>query len=221
MKKHINIFVVGLAILLGVGNMVNADIIQKDLPYIQESIQVSGTGEVGIYDTFSWNDGINNTISGSVDTSSMTKGNAWLKSGFGDPKISGGWIVFYVDSSGNHKAHLEFSPGSEDSNVVDLPGYSDNSPLYSFTITTNETAGAGYFDAQISGVAGGTPWIRNLIHNKTFDLSGVDNEVFAVGKTYQPDDPKAIINATVSLVPEPCTLLLIGVGIGCLRRRRR
>ena len=232
MTKHFNILIVLLALFLSVGNTINADIIQKDLPYIQESILVIDTSDdgipvtSGIFAPFSWNDGINTTISGSVDTLNITKGNAGLKIGFGDPTTSGGWILFYVDSGGNNKAHLEFSPGSEDSTPVDLPSYGDETPLYSFTITTDETA--GFFDAQITGLLGGTPWVRTLTHNKTYDITGVANEVFVVGTANQAvpippstTSPKAILDSTVSLVPEPCTLLLIGVGIGCLRRRRR
>jgi len=220
--KHFNIMIVGLAVLLVLGTAACANIVHKDLPFNQEPIQVSDTDEYIIYDTFSWNDGINSTITGSVDTLSMSKGNVWLKIGFGDPKTTGGRLVFYADSAGNRKAHLEFSPGSIDSNVVDLDAYTDTAWLYCFSITSNETAGAGYFDALIFGVTGTVSWNRPLTHNKTVDLTGAVNELFAAGIAIQQvGGPKAMLDATVSLVPEPSTLLLIGVGVGLLRRRRR
>ncbi|KPK76932.1 MAG: hypothetical protein AMJ79_05005 [Phycisphaerae bacterium SM23_30] len=205
--------IVVINLLLGV-TITSASVIQKDLPYNSETIYAPDTSVDGYYDNFNWlNDGNDNIISGSVDSlRAISKENAWLKIGFGEYSGPGGCLVFYADDTGQRKAYLQYTDGNVDSNVVVLASSSGSGPLYSFTITAYEASGT--FDATVTD-KDDTHYIYG---NGTNDLSCAMNYLFAVGIS---NGDKAVVDGDVSLIPEPCSLLLIGLGAGVLRLRRR
>lgn len=217
MIRHGLTIIMCLGLVLTLGSFALATETQVNLPWDDEAVN-AGEGEtVGIYDIFDWKtDGQANTsISGSVNFFDPTPDNSWLKIGFGNYNGPRGCLVFYEDSSNNRHAHIEYSDGLTHSGVADLAAYTTGPTLYDFSITfANETKGT--INATITDVVGTYPLTGDDVMN---DPAGIACRVFATAMANGVGKPS--VTSEIDMVPEPGSLLLIGLGAGFLRLRRR
>jgi len=198
-----------------------ANMTQLELPYSNLYISSNATSVNGYYDDYNWlGDGIDNTISGSITSLSLTPDDTWLKIGFGDLSSAGGWLVFYADNSGGRHAYLQYADGSVNSAEVDLASFGLG-PLYSFEITANEATGS--FDATITDFSD----THTLTGYNNNDLTGALNRVFVAGVSEGGTDTKIYVDSTLNVgmlsTPAPAALGLcvFGIGlVGWLRRRQ-
>lgn len=218
MLRNLFAITVGVVLVLALTGTSSANLTQLDLPYNNINISASDSMVSGYYDDYDWmNDGVVDTsISGSISSLMLTRGNAWLKIGFGDIYGPGGSLVFTNNMNGILQAYISYSDIGVNSNVIDLAGYSE----YTFELIANEADNT--FSATVADFAGS----QDIIGFGGNDLTGVQNQIYA-GAITSDAGAKVIVDSTMSsqLIhsPAPGAVGLCGVGlglIGWLRRKR-
>ncbi len=211
---------VGVMLFFALSGNATGNMTQLDLPYNDINISASASMVNGFYDTYDWlNDGIDDTsIKGTINSLMSTRGNAWLKIGFGDVNGPGGSLVFANNVNGVLQAYISYADTTINSNVVDLASFS----MYTFEIVANELDNT--FSATVSDYNGS----KEIYGFGSNDLTGVQNQVFVAGIT-SDFGAKIFVDSTLSVQvqmnhsPAPGAVILCGVGlglIGWLRRKR-
>jgi len=225
MNNRVLTLILGVGLLLVAGASVKATVEEETLPFNNLTIEARGTTADGYWGLFNWySDGDDTTtISGAVNELTIDEGDAALKIGFGEYDGKRGCLVFYAESGGSRHVALEYSTGTM-YDTKSLASFSNNAPpVYTFTITANETDGT--FSATVTddnpANMGYDARIQCLTGGSSHDITNIQMSLFAVGVSNIDQQDKLGVNANVDLVPEPCTLLLIGLGAGVLRYRRR